>query len=114
VTDDEFRAVALGLPETTEGRHDGLATFLVRGKRFATLGWPEQGVVSLVLEIAELEMLLEAAVPGVSRTPGAFGQRGHARLDLNSADRPTIDSMIAMAWRRVAPAGLRKAALNRP
>ncbi len=104
MTDEDFRALALGLPEVGEGRHDGFPTFLVRGKRFATLGWPEAGVVSLVLDTAELEMLLEAGVSGISRAPGAFGQRGHARLDLKSADAPTILSVISMAWRRAGGA----------
>ena len=49
VTPEGFRALALSLPQATEGEHDGLATFLVRGRRFATLGWPEPHKVAMAL-----------------------------------------------------------------
>jgi hypothetical protein len=106
MTDDDFRALALGLPETSEGVHDGCATFAVRGRRFATLGWPGAGKVSLALGPEQLELLLEASPGAIERAPGAWGQRGHCRLDLAAADAATIRSVIVMAWRRSAPARL--------
>ncbi len=106
MTDDEFRAFALGLPETSEGEHAGRATFLVRGRRFATLGWPEAGQVAFVRGLDEQEMLL-AACPGVvRRAAGAWGLKGHSQLDLHAADDATIHSVVAKAWRRAAPSAL--------
>jgi hypothetical protein len=106
--DDDFRTFALGLPETTEGVHAGLPTFLVRGRRFATLGWPEPHKVSIALSLEELDMLLGACPIGVERAPGAWGRRGHLRLDLATADDATVRSIIIMAWRRSAPLRLAK------
>jgi hypothetical protein len=106
MTDDDFRALALGLPEVSEGEHAGCATFAVRGRRFATLGWPAPGKVSLVLGPEELELLLETCPAAIERAPGAWGRRGHCRLDLAAADEATVRGAIAMAWRRSAPSRL--------
>src|ERR1700759_4953689 len=85
MTEDDFRAFALGLPETSEGEHDGLPIFKVRGRRFATLGWPAPHKVAIVLDPGELDMLLAAGLRSVERAPGAWGLRGHAHLDLATA-----------------------------
>jgi hypothetical protein len=108
MNDDEFRRVALGLPETSEGEHAGLPTFLVRGRRFATLGWPEPHKVAIALSLEEQEMLLAACPLAVERAPGAWGRRGHTRLDLTIADDATVRSVITMAWRQSAPRRLAK------
>ena len=106
MTDDEFRALALALPETSQGEHSGLPTFLVRGRRFATLGWPGPGKVAFVLDPEEQAMLLVACPGVVTRASNAFGLKGHCELDLSEADEATVRSVIARAWRRVAPARL--------
>jgi hypothetical protein len=106
MTDEAFRELALSLPETSEGEHEGCATFAVRGRRFATLGWPAPGKVSLVLAPGELELLLETCPGAVEQAQGGWGQRGHCQLDLTAADDATIRSVTLMAWRRVAPAKL--------
>ncbi len=43
MTEDEFRSMALGLPEASEVGHMGHPDFRVAGKIFATLGFPGQG-----------------------------------------------------------------------
>jgi hypothetical protein len=103
MTDDDFRTLALGLPETSEGEHEGLPTFRVRDRRFATLGWPALHKVAVVLDPDELDLLLAAGPSGVERAPGAWGLRGHAHLDLARADVATARSVLVMAWRRCAP-----------
>jgi hypothetical protein len=108
MTDDEFRALALSLPETSQGEHAGLPTFLVRGRRFATLGWPEPGKVAFALSPDELEMLMGAWPGAVARAAGAWGARGHGQLDLAVADEATARSVTLMAWRRSAPPALRR------
>ncbi len=100
---EAFRELALGLPEASEGVHDGLATFLVRGRRFATLGWPEPHKVSMALSPAEQEMLLETCGHAVAPVPGGFGRMGHCILDLSAADDATVRSVTLMSWRRHAP-----------
>jgi hypothetical protein len=108
MTDDDFRVLALGLPEASEGEHSGLPTFLVAGKRFATLGWPKRRQVAVVLGLHEQEVLLAACPDAVRRAPGGWGQRGHSHLDLAEADDATVASVLRMAWRRAAPPPLAK------
>jgi hypothetical protein len=52
VSPDDFRRLALALPEAEERAHGGRPDFRVRGKVFATLGWPdaEYGMVKLTPE----------------------------------------------------------------
>jgi hypothetical protein len=106
--DEDFRTFALGLPETSEGEHDGLPTFKVRGRRFATLGWPAPHRIAFALDPEELDLLLAAGLPPVERAPGAWGLRGHAHLDLAAAEDSTIRTVVIMAWRRCAPPRLSK------
>ncbi len=40
---EEFRKLALRLPEALEHQHQGHPDFRVHGKVFATLGWPDTG-----------------------------------------------------------------------
>jgi hypothetical protein len=114
VTPEAFRAFALSLPETIEGLHDGLATFLVRGRRFATLGWPGPDKVSMALSPAELELLLDVCPHAVARAPGGFGRMGHCHLDLAAADDATARSIVTMSWRRQAPKKLANGAKPPP
>lgn len=109
MTPDAFRAFALSLPGASEGAHEGLATFLVRGRRFATLGWPDLHKVSMALSPAELELLLDICPHAVARAPGGFGRMGHCHLDLGAADDATIRSVVTMSWRRHAPKKLAQA-----
>ncbi len=76
MTQDDFRAIALALPEALEGAHMGHADFRVRGKIFASLGWPDAdwGMVKLTPE--EQALLVEAEhAPSSSRrtAPGGAG-----------------------------------------
>jgi len=106
MTDDDFRRLVLAFPETTEGRHGALPTFLVRGRRFATLGWPQPGKVSIALGLDEQDLLLATCPHAFERAQSAWGRRGHSHLNLETADEATIRSVMIMAWRRSAPAGL--------
>ena len=52
MTPDSFRRIVLNLPETAESAHRAHPDFRVRGKIFATLGWPDdaRGMVKLTPE----------------------------------------------------------------
>jgi hypothetical protein len=109
MTDDDFLQFALAFPETTEGRHGQLPTFHVRGRRFATLGWPEPGKVSIALSLDEQEMLLETCPRAFERAKGGWVPTATVTCTLTkTADKATVRSVITMAWRRYAPASLAK------
>lgn len=109
MTDNDFRRLVFEFPETTEGRHGTLPTFRVRGRRFATLGWPESGKVSIALGLDEQELLLATCPRVFERAQVAWGRRGHSHLNLQTADEATIRGVVTVAWRRCAPASLVKA-----
>ena len=108
MNDDDFRAFVLELPETKEGQHAGLPTFVVRGRRYATLRWPNPHKIAVALSHEEQDLLLTTCPLAVERAAGAWGRRGHTHLDLATADEATARSVIIMAWRRCAPPRLAK------
>ncbi|CAN5527066.1 hypothetical protein BH10PSE4_BH10PSE4_36530 [soil metagenome] len=69
MTQDDFRRLALALPEAIESSHMGAVDFRV-GRIFATLGYPNAsfGMVQLTREQQEMVVGIEAAmftpVPG--------------------------------------------------
>lgn len=71
---DEFRAIALSLPEASEGAHMDHPNFRVGGKIFATLGPEEEwGMVKLLPDQQAAYMRAE---PGVFEpAKGAWGRR---------------------------------------
>jgi hypothetical protein len=105
VTADEFRSLALELPEAAEGAHMGHADFRVRGKIFATLGPDEDwGVVKLT---PDQQALFVRTEPDVFRpVSGAWGRRGATTIVLEAATEPAVRQALAAAWRNTAPKSL--------
>src|SRR5438093_13636301 len=72
---DEFRRIALSLPEASESARMGHPDFRIGGKIFATLGYPSAGwgVVELAPDQQELFVQVEpdALVPAT----GSWGRR---------------------------------------
>jgi hypothetical protein len=98
-----FRRIAVSLPETSESAHMDHPDFRVRGKIFATLGWPDQawGMVKLTREDQEV---LVAAEPNVfAPVKGAWGRQGCTNVRLDAASEATLRSALVKAWRRAAP-----------
>jgi hypothetical protein len=88
MTADNFRRIALSLPETSESAHMDHPDFRVRGKIFATLGYPDAawGMVKLSPEDQEVV----AAEPDVFvPVKGAWGRQGNTNVRLDAASEPT-------------------------
>jgi hypothetical protein len=100
---DAFRRIALGLPETSESAHMDHPDFRVRGKIFATLGWPDKdsGMVKLTRE--EQEVLVEAEPAVFFPVKGAWGRQGCTNVRLDAASETILRSALMKAWRRAAP-----------
>jgi hypothetical protein len=108
MTAAEFRRIALNLPEAVESAHIGHPDFRVRGKIFATLGYPNDrfGVVLLTPE-AQQELI--GHYPEVfSAVSGGWGRRGSTQVLLQAADRHVLEPAMQSAWRKVAPKRLSK------
>ena len=102
MTADEFRSLALSLPEAVEAEHMGHPDFRVGGKIFATLG-PDAdwGMVKLTPAQQALFVRTEPAV--FAPIKGAWGKRGCTCIDLASADTASVRQALTAAWRNTAP-----------
>ncbi|HEY6940967.1 MmcQ/YjbR family DNA-binding protein [Dokdonella sp.] len=98
---DEFRRLALALPDAVEGAHMGHADFRVRKRIFATLGSPDAhwGMVKLAPEQQELFMRVDAAfVPA----KGAWGRQGYTLVRLDAVRADLLHDALTAAWRTIA------------
>jgi hypothetical protein len=99
---DEFRAIALTMPNAVEGSHRKHPDFRIGKKVFATLGYPDENSGMVKLTRAQQEMLV-AAEPGTfAAATGAWGRSGSTIVDLQLIDRKTAASAIQMAWNNTA------------
>ena len=103
MTPDDFRRLALGLPETTEQSHMGHPDFRVRGKVFASLGWPDAAWAVVKLSPEEQESRVTTEPDVFEPVPGTWGRRGSTKVRLAAADEATLHSALVAAWRGVAP-----------
>jgi len=98
----EFRSLALALPETSEGAHQRHPDFRVRGKIFATLGPDgDWGMVKLKPEGQSSRIRRHPAT--FEPFAGAWGRRGCTRVLLASARKTAVRGALLEAWRNTAP-----------
>ncbi len=102
VTPEDLRAWALALPEASEADHHGLASFRLESRIFATLrADPPRLMVKLD---PEDQTNFTAAHPDiVTAVPGYWGRKGWTWVDLAVAPGPLVETLLGLAWRRVAP-----------
>lgn len=102
MTADQFRRLALSLPETSESAHMGHPDFRVKGKIFATLSDNEKrGMVKLTPRQQEQFMHGEPDV--FEPAAGAWGERGCTMVRLRAAKKETLRRALVAAWRNTAP-----------
>lgn len=106
VTPAEFRRMALSLPETEEREHMEHPDFRVRGKIFATLGYPDKKWGMVKLTPMEQEMLVGSEPEVFTPAAGAWGRRGSTLVRLAKASKSTLRAALAAAWRNTAPRNL--------
>jgi hypothetical protein len=106
MTVQDFRTIALSFPETAEQMHMNHPDFRVRGKVFATLGYPDAtcGMVKLTPE-QQHEFI--KSNPGVfAPSKGAWGLGGSTIVKLKAAKKTVMRTALAAAWRNAAPKSL--------
>ena len=72
----DFRRMALRFPEATEGAHMNHPDFRVRGKIFATLGYPDKGVGMVKLFPDQQQQFVRAEPKVFAPVNGLWGRRG--------------------------------------
>lgn len=106
MTAEEFRRMALSLPEASEGAHMGHPDFRVGGKIFATLSPPGQGWAMVKLTREQQESFVQAEPKVFTPFNGAWGRGGATKVQLRAAKKKSLRAALVLAWRDRAPAGL--------
>jgi hypothetical protein len=107
MTPNQFRRMALSLPESIESAHMNHPDFRVYDKIFATLGPDEAwGMVKLTPDQQQSFMRAEPGVFDPCR--GAWGRRGATSVRLELAKEDTVRRALLTAWRNTAPKRLHR------
>ena len=103
VTADDFRNLALSLPEAVESAHMGHPDFRVGGKIFATLHADNKwGMVKLTPDQQE-KFILENPEVFVPEN-GAWGRAGCTKVRLDSVDEDTLGDALTLAFQNTVRA----------
>jgi hypothetical protein len=103
MTADEFRRLALNLPEVVEGSHMGHADFRVGGKVFATLGYPDERYGAIMLTPQDQDLLVKDHPKTFAPAAGAWGASGSTHVLLRGASKRAVAIALEAAWRKRAP-----------
>jgi len=103
VTETAFRSMAKSLPEATESAHMAHPDFRVRGKIFATLGYPKKGWGMVKLKPEQQERFVQKEPDVFVPAAGAWGLGGATTVCLAKATDDTVFTALVAAWRNAAP-----------
>jgi len=110
MTSNEFRRIALSMPEASESAHMDHPDFRVDGKIFATLGYPDKHHGMVILPSEEQERLVRSHPSIFTPAKGAWGRSGSTSVRLDAVDESTLRRVMEIAWRKRAPKRLLKKA----
>ena len=103
MTSNQFRSIALSLPEAEERSHMSHPDFRVGGKIFATLGYPAVGWAMVKLTPVQQQLYTIAHPDAFLPIKGAWGRRGATNVRLRAAGARVARQALADAWRNTAP-----------
>jgi hypothetical protein len=112
MTAAEFRRIALRLPEAIEASHGGHPDFRVRGKIFATLGYPNGEFGVVVLTPQDQDFLVRDYPETFVPVKGKWGALGSTTVVLRSADKRAVRIALEATWRKRAPKRLASAVVK--
>lgn len=99
---EEFRRLALALPNVEESNHMDHPDFRVRGRIFATLGYPDDSAAMVKLYPAQQQAFIAAHPTMFVPVEGAWGAKGCTRVRLQSAAEAPVMEALQAAWRKAA------------
>jgi hypothetical protein len=103
MTAQEFRRLALSLPQTSESTHQGHPDFRVAGRIFATLGYPRRGWGMVKLTSEQQELFVRSQPAAFAPVTGAWGRAGSTSVRLRAARKGAVHEALLFAWRNRAP-----------
>jgi hypothetical protein len=102
MTANQFRRLALDLPEVVENSHQAHPDFRFRNKIFATLGYPnaDWGMVKLTPD-QQAEVI--CAAPNIFRpAAGAWGRSGSTLVLLSAIKTAALPAVLQRAYTNIA------------
>jgi hypothetical protein len=103
MTANDFRKLALALPETEEHAHMSHPDFRVAGKIFATLGYPDKTRAMVKLSPEDQHYFSKDYPDAFTPVKGAWGRGGATSVLLKAVKKETLAKAIQAAWRNTAP-----------
>lgn len=103
VTPAQFRRMALAFPDTVESAHMCHPDFRVRGRIFATLGYPDKKWAMVKLTPEQQEVFVADEPNVFVPAAGAWGRKGNTTVRLSAAKQQTLRRAILAAWLNTAP-----------
>ena len=98
MTANEFRKMALGLPEVVESAHMEHPDFRVGGRIFASLGYPDEGWGVVMLSPEEQELVCGAEPEVFVPVKGAWGRAGNTQVKLKAAKKASVKGALQAAY----------------
>jgi hypothetical protein len=108
MTADEFRGMALRLPDAVESSHMGHPDFRVAGKIFATLGYPSDRYGVVMLSPQDQDLMVRDYPKNFSPVRGSWGASGSTSILLRGASKRAVATALEAAWRKRAPKASRE------
>jgi hypothetical protein len=102
MTANEFRRMALSLPDAIEAAHMGHPDFRVGGRIFATLGYPRAGFGMVALTPEQQELFVKTEPKTFTPVPGGWGKQGSTHVLLRTAKKAAVREALTVAWRNRA------------
>jgi hypothetical protein len=103
MTPDDFRRIALSMPEAREVYRWGHSEFRVERRMFASLGGPADTVATLNLNSEQQAVFIDAAPRVFEPVPGGWGRLCSTNVLLASAEEVMVGSAVEAAWRDAVP-----------
>ena len=103
MTANDFRKLALALPETEERAHMKHPDFRVAGKIFATVGYPDKTSAMVKLSPEDQHYFSKDYPEIFIPVKGTWGRRGATSVQLKAAKKDILRKAVEAAWRNVAP-----------
>ena len=103
MTANDFRKLALALPETEERQHMDHPDFRVAGKIFATLGYPDKTHAMVKLSPEDQHYFSKDHPDAFTPVKGAWGRGGATSVLLKAAKKDALAKALQAAWRNTAP-----------
>jgi len=102
MTPDQFRQLAVAIPQAEESAHMNHPDFRLGGKIFASLGKPDEdwGMVKLTPE--EQHAFIERSPKSFKPCSGAWGERGYTNVHLPSVTKDVLRLALTAAAKQTA------------